>query len=157
MKVLMLNGSAKAKGNTYFALEEIGRQLEKEGVEYEIVHVKDPVRDCIGCGRCSKEGCVFGAEDGVNGFIAKAREADGFIFASPVYYAHPSGRVLSFLDRVFYAGGGAFAFKPAAAVTVARSGMPAVRLPSTSPANAACGMEKLVQAYAQVFEHLRGQ
>ena len=36
-------------------------------------------------------------------------------------------------------------------------GMPAVRLPSTSPANAACGMEKLVQAYAQVFEHLRGK
>ena len=122
MKVLMLNGSAKPKGNTFLALEEIGKQLEKEGVEYEIVHIKDPVRDCIGCGRCSREGCVFGAEDGVNEFIAKAREADGFIFATPVYYAHPSGRVLSFLDRVFYAGGGAFAFKPAAAVTVARRG-----------------------------------
>lgn len=35
-------------------------------------------------------------------------------------------------------------------------GIPAVRLPSTSPANAACGMDKLLVAYAQVFEHLGG-
>ena len=48
------------------------------------------------------------------------KDADGLIVASPVYYAHPSGRILSFLDRAFYAGSPAFAFKPAASVTVAR-------------------------------------
>ncbi len=120
MKVLMLNGSAKPNGNTFLALSEIGKQLEKEGIEYEIFQIgPDPVRDCIGCGRCSKEGCFFD-DDGVNAFLAKAREADGFVFGSPVYFAHPSGRILSFLDRAFYAGAGAFAFKPGAAVTVAR-------------------------------------
>ena len=36
VKVLMLNGSAKANGNTYASLLEVGRQLEKEGIEYEI-------------------------------------------------------------------------------------------------------------------------
>ena len=122
MKVLMVNGSSHQNGNTYIALQEIGQQLEKEGIEYEIFQLGGgPVRDCIGCGGCSEEGCVF-KDDKVNEFIAKAKEADGFVFGTPVYYAHPSGRILSFLDRVFYSGGGAFAFKPGASVAVARRG-----------------------------------
>lgn len=122
MKVLMLNGSANAKGNTYTALEEIGKQLEKEGVDYEIFQIgTDPVRDCIGCGQCTESGCIF-TEDRVNDFIAKAKEADGFVFGTPVYYAHPSGRIQAFLDRVFYSSGRAFSFKPGASVAVARRG-----------------------------------
>ena len=102
MKVLMLNGSAKSQGNTYRALYEVGEQLNKEGIDYEIFQIgADPLRDCIGCGQCTEKGCVFG---------------------TPVYYAHPSGRVQSFLDRVFYSSGRAFAFKPGASVAVARRG-----------------------------------
>ena len=120
MKDLMLNGSPKANGNTYTALLEIGKQLNKENIEYEIVQIGGaPMRDCIGCGRCTEDGCIF-SDGGVNEFIAKAKEADGFVFGTPVYYAHPSGRILSFLDRVFYSGGRAFKFKPAASVAVAR-------------------------------------
>lgn len=122
MKVLMLNGSAHTNGNTFLALTEIGKQLQNEGIDYEIFQMgPDPVRDCIGCGRCTDEGCVF-TDDAVNAFIAKAKEADGIIFGTPVYYAHPSGRLLSFLDRVFYSSGDAFRFKPGAAVAVARRG-----------------------------------
>ena len=120
MKVLMLNGSCNPKGCTYTALTEVGKTLTSAGIDYEIVQLGGgPVRDCIGCNQCSKNGCVF-TDDGVNDFIAKARQADGFVFGTPVYYAHPSGRVLSFLDRVFYAGGSAFAGKPGAAVASAR-------------------------------------
>ena len=120
MKVLMLNGSCNPKGCTYTALTEVGKSLTSAGIDYEIVQLGGgPVRDCIGCNQCSKSGCVF-TDDGVNDFIAKARQADGFVFGTPVYYAHPSGRVLSFLDRVFYAGGSAFAGKPGAAVASAR-------------------------------------
>lgn len=91
MKVLMLNGSSKPNGNTYIALQEVGQQLAREGIEYEIFQMgAEPVRDCIGCGGCSEKGCVF-QEDKVNEFIAKAKEADGFVFGTPVYYAHPSG------------------------------------------------------------------
>lgn len=122
MKVLMLNGSAKPNGNTARALREIGAQLAQEGVEFEIVELGgQPIRDCLGCGGCAKGPCVFD-DDGVNEFVEKARAADGFVFATPVYYAHPSGRILSFLDRVFYSGGDAFAYKPGAAVAVARRG-----------------------------------
>ena len=59
--------------------------------------------------------CVF-EDDPVNELIGKAAEADGFVFGSPVYYAHANGRVLSVLDRAFYAGGSAFTHKPGAAV-----------------------------------------
>lgn len=113
MKVLMLNGSCNERGCTYTALEEIGRTLREEGVDCEIFQLgADPVRDCIGCGGCAGGSCVFD-DDGVNRFVEKARKADGFIFGTPVYYAHPSGRVLSFLDRAFYSGSAAFACKPA--------------------------------------------
>ncbi len=122
MKVLMLNGSANAKGNTYMSLLEIGNQLEQEGISYEIFQLGGaPIRDCVGCHQCTETGCVFD-DDKVNEFIAKAKEADGFVFGTPVYYAHPSGRVLSFLDRVFYSSGRTFAFKPGAAIAVARRG-----------------------------------
>jgi len=122
MKVLMLNGSPKAKGNTGLALEEAGKILQEAGIEYEIFQIGGgPVRDCIGCGRCTENGCVFD-DDKVNEFIAKAKECDGFVFGSPVYYAHPSGRILSFLDRVFYSSGRFFAGKPGFVVAVARRG-----------------------------------
>ena len=122
MKVLLLNGSAKPNGNTAQALEEAAAVLRADGIETELFQLGgDPIRDCIGCGQCTEKGCHFD-DDRVNEFIAKARTADGFIFGTPVYYAHPSGRVLSFLDRVFYAGGSAFAGKPGAAVAVARRG-----------------------------------
>lgn len=122
MKVLLLNGSSRQNGNTYTVLLEIGKTLEQEGIEYEIFQIgAGAVRDCIGCGKCSEKGCAF-EDDKVNEFIAKAKECDGFVFGTPVYYAHPSGRILSFLDRVFYSSGRSFAFKPGASVAVARRG-----------------------------------
>lgn len=123
MKVLMLNGSPKPQGNTNRALLEVGSALQADGVDFEIVQVgAKPVRDCIGCGRCGELGaCVF--DDGVNEFAAKAADFDGFVFGTPVYYAHPSGAVLSFLNRLFYsAGQRSFAYKPAACVAIARRG-----------------------------------
>ena len=122
MKVLMLNGSSNTKGCTYTALNEIGKMLEQEGIEYEIFQIgSKPIRDCIGCHQCTDQGCVF-TDDEVNAFVAKAKESDGFVFGTPVYYAHPSGRILSFLDRVFYSSGRSFSFKPAACVASARRG-----------------------------------
>ena len=120
MKVLLLNGSAHRNGCTFTALDEVARALKTENIETEIFQLGNPeLRDCIGCQACRKIGkCVY--EDVVNEFVEKARLADGFVFGTPVYYAHPSGRILSFLDRAFYSGSSAFAFKPAAAVVSAR-------------------------------------
>ena len=124
MKVLLVNGSAKVHGNTARALAEVAGALEADGIETEVFQLgAKPIRDCIDCQRCRTQGggSVFD-DDVVNRLIAAAREADGFVFGSPVYYAHPSGRILSALDRAFYAGGDAFTHKPGAVVAVARRG-----------------------------------
>lgn len=120
MKVLLVNGSARANGCTHVALTEVARALGEEGIETEQIFIgNQPLPDCIGCRKCRETGlCVF--DDCVNRFVEKARSADGFVFGSPVYFAHPSARLLTFMDRAFYSGGDAFAFKPAAAVLSAR-------------------------------------
>ena len=124
MKVLLVNGSPKANGNTARALAEVAEQLHAEGIDTEVFQLgAKPIRDCIGCGQCGKLDCRCTFDDDVvNELIAAAEQADGFVFGSPVYYAHPSGRILSALDRAFYAGGHAFEHKPGAAVAVARRG-----------------------------------
>ena len=120
MIVLLLNGSTRKNGCTYLALSEVAKALNAENVETEIVQMGGgPVRDCIGCNGCVGKGqCVFG-DDAVNEIIAKAKGAHGFVFGSPVYYAHPSGQIISLPDRLFYAGGNAFIHKPGAAVVTA--------------------------------------
>lgn len=122
MKVLLVNGSPRAAGCTFTALSEVAKTLEEAGVQTEIFQLGNkPVQDCIACMKCRELGrCVF--DDIANELIEKAKGADGFVFGSPVYYAHPSGRVQSVLDRAFYAGGAAFACKPGAAVVSARRG-----------------------------------
>lgn len=122
MKVILFNGSSNHSGCTYTAMSEVVKVLNQKGIETEIIDIGNiPIADCSGCQYCRRAGngkCVL--DDIVNRCIDKCKEADGFIFGSPVYYAHPSGRLLSFMDRLFYAGGYALKYKPAAAVVSAR-------------------------------------
>lgn len=119
MKVLLVNSSPNADGCTNRALIEVAKSLNEEGIETTIYQIKEQVKDCTGCAACRKIGkCVV--DDEVNAFVELAKDYDGFVFGSPVYYAHPSGRLLSFMDRIFYSGSSAFAYKPAAAVASAR-------------------------------------
>ena len=123
-KVLLVNGSSRQEGNTSVALAEVAAALEGHGIETETMWLGNkPVNDCIACGKCAELGSKCAIDnDVVNELIAKAAQADGFVFGTPVYYAHPSGRILCALDRAFYAGGAAFRHKPGAAVAVARRG-----------------------------------
>ncbi len=117
----MVNGSCNKNGCTMAALKEVEKVLKEDGIESEIYQLGNESQfDCIGCKVCRKTGkCAF-AHNNVNEFVEKAKLADGFIFASPVYYAHPSGRILSFLDRAFYSNTDAFMFKPGASIASAR-------------------------------------
>ena len=124
MKVLIINGSPRQKGNTSIALAEIAKQLEKLGIESEIVWIGNkPVRGCIACNTCKDKpgACVFD-DDVCNGISAKMNSSDALIVGSPVYWGQPNGAVLSIIQRAFYSNGSAFRGKPAAAVAVCRRG-----------------------------------
>lgn len=121
MKVLMINGSPKANGHTGAALAEMDKIFRENGVETETVVVGNQViRGCIGCGGCSEKGkCVF--DDIVNELAVKLDEAEGFVIASPVYYASANGTMVSLLDRLMYSTSGMDkTMKVAASVAVAR-------------------------------------
>jgi len=123
MKVLLVNSSSRQNGCTFTALTIIEEELNKNEIETEIIQIgKEEFSECRACSACRKTGsgkCII-TRDSVNDFINKAQEADGFIFGSPVYYAHPTGRLLNFLSRVFYANSAALKHKPAAAIAAAR-------------------------------------
>lgn len=122
MKVLIINGSPRANGNTSVALEEMKKNFDAEGIETETVQVgnKD-VRGCIACGRCAELGkCVF--DDIVNELAPKFEEADGLVVASPVYYASANATLIAVLDRLFYSTHFSKTMKVGASVVCARRG-----------------------------------
>ena len=122
MKVLMLNGSPKAGGNTAAALAEMAAIFAQEGIEVETVQVGHlAVRGCTGCGGCGKlNKCVH--DDVVNELIAKFDEADGLVLGSPVYYASANSTLTAALDRLFFCARFPKTMKVGASVAVARRG-----------------------------------
>ena len=122
MKVLLINGSPKAKGNTAFALEQMAEVFADQGIETEIIHVgNQAIRGCIACGSCYKTGkCVF--DDAVNEIAPKFEAADGIVVGSPVYYASANATLIALLDRLFYSTHFDKRMKVGAGVTVARRG-----------------------------------
>ena len=122
MKVLLINGSPHANGCTFNALNIVAEELQKNGIETEIVHIgnKD-IRGCIACGKCYELGhCVF--NDMVNEVAQKFEKADGLVVGSPVYYAGPNGTLTNLLDRLFYSAHYDLRMKVGAAVVSARRG-----------------------------------
>lgn len=107
-KVLMLNGSPKADGNTATALNVLGKSLKENGVDFEVVQIGSKnIRGCIDCRYCFKEDtrgiCVF--DDGVNEIVSSFANYDGIVLSSPTYYAGMNGTMKSFLDRAFRLNG----------------------------------------------------
>jgi multimeric flavodoxin WrbA len=125
VKVVAFNGSPKKEGNTYHAIKLVADELEKEGIEVEIVHVGNKtIRGCFGCNACFKIGkCVY-EKDEVNEWIEKMKTADGILIGSPVHYSGVAGTMKSFLDRAFYVASSGFLRHKvgAAVVAVRRSG-----------------------------------
>jgi len=133
MKVVAINGSPKANGNTAYAIKVVFEQLESEGIETEIIHVGNQiVRGCAGCNMCAKnqdEKCVLKG-DKLNEWLQIMKDADGLIFASPIYFSGVAGTMKSFMDRAFYVAGvngSMFRHKVGASVVAVRrtGGMPA--------------------------------
>ena len=131
MKVLLINGCPRKDECTNRALKEVIKGLESEGVQGDIFWIgTKPISGCLSCFQCQTKGeCVL--NDIVNEFNKKAKDYDGFIFGSPVYYGSANGSLSSFMDRAFFSEFASkgyqaektyFYLKPAAAVASARRG-----------------------------------
>ncbi len=104
MKVLAINGSPKKNGNTFMALSIVGEKLKEQGIEFEVAQVGFArFSGCIGCNACVKAKNLTcpAFDDGFNEVVKKAKEADGILLGSPVYYSGVAGGMKSFLDRFF--------------------------------------------------------
>ncbi len=124
MKVLLVNGSPHIHGTTDAALQVVGKEIEKRGIQVDTYWIGNkPITGCIGCGYCSKNGrCHY--DDKVNEFLNTAEEYDGFVFGTPVHFAGAAGSFTSFMDRAFFVdqcgGRKIFLRKPAGVIAVAR-------------------------------------
>lgn len=124
MKVLLINGSPRHKGNTSVALNEVATQLEKQGIETQTLWIgTKPMQGCVACGKCKElnNRCNFN-NDVCNQVIEAMEQCDALVVGSPVYYGQPAGPLLSLLQRALYAGSGAFENKPFSALCVCRRG-----------------------------------
>lgn len=146
-KVLLLNGSPRAKGCTGRALEEMIRVFAEEGIETELIHVgnKD-IRGCIACNTCRQRGkCVF--DDLVNEIAPKFEAADGLVIGSPVYYASPNGTIISLMDRLMYSSGFSKHMKVGAAIVSARRGGNTASFDALNKYFTNCGMVIATSSY----------
>ncbi|WDV45217.1 flavodoxin family protein [Clostridiaceae bacterium M8S5] len=132
MKVVAINGSPRIDGNTAQAIEIVAVELKKQNIDVETLQVGNKnIRGCMACMKCVELGRCVMDNDVVNEYIAKMKEADGLLLASPVYYSGVAGTMKAFLDRAFLVTGvtgNAFRYKVGAAITVVRrtGGMPTV-------------------------------
>jgi multimeric flavodoxin WrbA len=102
MKVVAFNGSARKDGNTAILVRKVFSELEKEGIETELVQLAGKtIRGCTACAQCFKKKdrrCVID-NDVANECIAKMLEADGIILASPTYFADVTTELKALIDR----------------------------------------------------------
>lgn len=128
MKVIGINGSPRPAGNTAILIKAVFRELEKSGIETELIHLGGkPVRGCRACYACFKNKnrkCVMN-DDIVNECIEKMAAADGVILGSPTYFADVTAEMKALIDRAGFvakANGDLLKHKAGAAVMAVRRG-----------------------------------
>ena len=126
MKVIGINSSARKDGNTAILLNKVFEELNKEGIETELIQlagqVIEPCKACWACG--GKANCVH-QKDCFGEVFEKMKNADGILLGSPVYSANVSANMQALLERAAVVGDmnpGLFTHKVGAAVAAARRG-----------------------------------
>lgn len=156
MKVIMLNGSPHKNGCTHTALSIVAEELKNQGTDSEIIWLGNgPVRGCIGCMGCRKNGkdsCVF-TDDKIVEIAEKMKDADGYVIGAAVHYASPNGAMIAALDRIFYSAGKHFQFKPIASVVSARR---AGTTASYDVLNKYCGINNMIMVPSTYWNMVHG-
>ena len=126
MKVVAFNGSPRKDGNTTILINHVFRELEKEGVETELVQLSGrEIRGCIACYKCfeNKDQHCAVKNDIANECIEKMIGAEGILLGSPVYFTDVTAEMKALIDRAGFvstANGGMYKNKVSAAVVAVR-------------------------------------
>lgn len=102
MKVVAFNGSPRIDGNTAQSIKIVFEELEKEGIETELVQLGGrKVFGCLACRKCreNKDRKCARRDDEINYYIEKMIEADGIIIGSPTYFSNVTTEVKALIDR----------------------------------------------------------
>jgi len=104
MKVLILQGSPRAKGNTAWMAEEYKNAAEAAGHEVTLVNVSHKhINGCLACEYCHGKGngaCI--QKDDMQELYPLLAEAEVLVLASPIYYFTLSAQIQAPIQR-FYA------------------------------------------------------
>ena len=123
MKIIGINGSPRANGNTKAALDIMGEVFAQEGIDFEVLHIGHQLSPCSGCFRCAKTHTCTLPDDGLNDMYQRLIQADGVVFGSPVYFASITSGMRCFMDRmgcIDMNNGRQFRFKVGVPLVVAR-------------------------------------
>ena len=103
MKIIGVNGSPNAAGNTFLAIKAFFDEIQNEEFETELLHIGDgKIPGCIGCRGCAETGeCVI-TDDKFKELSGKLLHSDGILLAAPVYFGTIPGQMKAFLDRFFF-------------------------------------------------------
>lgn len=105
MRILVLNGSPRPKGNTKQMVTAFAEGATLVGNQVTIIDVcsKD-IKGCIACEYCHTKGrgsCIL--KDDMEEIYMLLRETDMLVIASPIYYHGISGQLKCVIDRFYSA------------------------------------------------------
>ena len=126
MKVVAFNGSPRKDGNTTILTKHVFHELEKNGIETELVHLSEKeIHGCIACYKCfeNKDQRCAVKNDDANESIEKLIKAQGIVLGSPVYFSDVTPEMKALIDRagfVSIANGGLYKNKIGATVIAVR-------------------------------------
>ncbi len=107
MKVIAFNGSPRKDGNTTTLISYLLREIEKEGIETELIQLSaKAIHGCIACYKCFEnhdQRCAVN-NDAANEYIEKLTTAQGIVLGSPSYFQDVTAEMKALIDRAGFVG-----------------------------------------------------
>ena len=112
-RVLIVTASPRKNGNSTVLALKAAEGVDSIGGEADVVHIGNlEIAPCNACDICRvkpEEGCVI--VDDMQPLYQRIKDAQGIIFATPVYWFNVSAQMKLFIDRTYAVkDGGDYAF-----------------------------------------------
>lgn len=102
-KVIILNGSPRANGNTLCAIKHLLRGMDKKSAfaYTEVNLTKEGLKPCLACNACKKNGGVCASDKASAVLMEKVLDSDVIVLATPVYWWGVSAQLKTAIDKFY--------------------------------------------------------